>query len=376
MEDRYTNKKIKFFTCCIPIKGYYASIIMDLQRNQIKYIPHDLIDIVFGNKDKTIPEIIEELDYDDIETFHEYLDFLIENEFAFLLDKDEEQLFPQLSLMWDVPCFISNVVFILSDDTKAKLFDICEQLNTLLCTALHIVSYGDINFFELKQVIELFSKTSIESINISINYNESFLDENMNSLFETFSQISSINFYGTKKGTLKKYNLPIKTTTIQLKEFPCFGKINKTNFVSNIEFFTESQIHNNCLNRKLCIDSNGYIKNCPSMKEHYGHISEINLKEVVEKDEFKKYWNISKDKIDVCKDCEFRYICTDCRAFIKNPENIYSQPANCKYNPYICKWKGEKGYISVEECGNYTKKRGFVPNHRKITNINNKLWEE
>ncbi|WP_066439517.1 hypothetical protein [Chryseobacterium sp. CCH4-E10] len=30
---------------------------------------------------------------------------------------------------------------------------------------------------------------------------------------------------------------------------------------------------------------------------------------------FKKYRNLTKDQIEVCKDCEFLYICTDCRAY-------------------------------------------------------------
>ena len=55
------------------------------------------------------------------------------------------------------------------------------------------------------------------------------------------------------------------------------------------------------------------------------------------------------DKIIVCKDCEFRYICTDCRIFIKDNNNIYSQPLHCNYNPYIAKWEGESEYIPVEQ---------------------------
>lgn len=74
----------------------------------------------------------------------------------------------------------------------------------------------------------------------------------------------------------------------------------------------------------------------------------MNLKEVMQSQEFQKLWHIKKDDIKVCQDCEFRYMCMDCRAFIKDPKDIYSQPAKCPYNPYIAKWKGEEGYITVE----------------------------
>jgi radical SAM protein with 4Fe4S-binding SPASM domain len=112
------------------------------------------------------------------------------------------------------------------------------------------------------------------------------------------------------------------------------------------------------------------------MSRSFGNIKNTTLMQVIENEDFKKLWYISKDKIDVCKDCEFRHICTDCRCFIKDPNNIYSQPAKCPYNPYICKWQGEEGYIPVEECGMYSKETGFVPNKQKINELNKKIWGE
>ena len=56
-----------------------------------------------------------------------------------------------------------------------------------------------------------------------------------------------------------------------------------------------------------------------------------------------------KDAIKICQDCEFRHICTDCRAYLDNPKDLYSHPAKCTYNPYQAKWKNEEGYIPVTE---------------------------
>jgi len=120
-------------------------------------------------------------------------------------------------------------------------------------------------------------------------------------------------------------------------DFHC-GIVNMELFALNIEFFTESQHHNTCLNRKISIDEFGNIKNCPSMKESFGNVMNTTLKEAIEKNGFKKYWNIHKDKIHVCKDCEFRYVCADCRAYVEDPEDIFSKPLKCGYNPYTGKW--------------------------------------
>lgn len=85
------------------------------------------------------------------------------------------------------------------------------------------------------------------------------------------------------------------------------------------------------------------------MQKSYGNIQTTTLEEALNKSGFKDLWSIKKDDIKICQDCEFRHICTDCRAFIDDPNDIYSHPAKCTYNPYQAKWKGEEGYIPVIE---------------------------
>lgn len=140
--------------------------------------------------------------------------------------------------------------------------------------------------------------------------------------------------------------------------------------------FLESMSFNSCLNRKLCIDKDGNLKNCLAMPASFGNMADIKNGDKWLTPEFEKLWHINKDKIDVCKDCEYRYMCVDCRCFIKDPQNIYSQPSKCQYNPYIAKWANEAGYVPVEECGTYSKETGFVPNKKKIDALNKQIWGE
>jgi radical SAM protein with 4Fe4S-binding SPASM domain len=76
-------------------------------------------------------------------------------------------------------------------------------------------------------------------------------------------------------------------------------------FFIHIHTFTESQTHNTCLNRKLCIDADGNIENCPILE----NINDTTLQEFLTLTGFKDIWYINKDKIDVCKNCEFKYMC-------------------------------------------------------------------
>jgi SPASM domain peptide maturase of grasp-with-spasm system len=75
------------------------------------------------------------------------------------------------------------------------------------------------------------------------------------------------------------------------------------------------------------------------MKTSYGHIENTLLADVVENESFRKIWSVSKDAIKVCQDCEFRYICQDCRAYTNDENDPYSKPLKCKYNPYTGLWE-------------------------------------
>ena len=72
---------------------------------------------------------------------------------------------------------------------------------------------------------------------------------------------------------------------------------------------------------------------CKECKEDFEQIGEIHCPRCY------------KDKEEkVCKDCEFRYICTDCRAYTEkthtNEEGLdTSKPLKCGYNPYTGEWE-------------------------------------
>jgi SPASM domain peptide maturase of grasp-with-spasm system len=149
--------------------------------------------------------------------------------------------------------------------------------------------------------------------------------------------------FNTPSKKPKQYFLHSKSTSIyfsnRLLTNKLCGYILPEIFENNLELYTESLKYNTCLNRKISIDENGEIKNCPSMTKSFGNIKNITLEQAVNKEGFKDTWNIKKDDIAICKDCEFRHICTDCRAYLQNPYDIFSKPLKCGYNPYTNKWE-------------------------------------
>lgn len=116
----------------------------------------------------------------------------------------------------------------------------------------------------------------------------------------------------------------------------CCGIIDPALFVTNQMFFLESINKNSCLNKKLSISNNGDIKNCPSLPKVFGNIINDDPLSIILSSQYQYLWNVTKDQIDVCKECEFRYICSDCRAFLNSE---FDKPLKCKYNPQTAQYE-------------------------------------
>jgi len=200
-------------------------------------------------------------------------------------------------------------------------------------------------------------------------------ENNINELISKSNKISKIYIHSLlkeqKENVIKSDNTTIIFTKQKIDNSSYCGFISPEYFQVNHEMLLQSFNFNNCLYKKIGIDENGKIKNCPAMNNSFGNVNNICLQEIIKKKDYKKKWFLNKEKIEVCKLCEFRYICSDCRAFLKDPDNIYSQPAKCTYNPYIAKWEGEEDYIPVEEIGTYNKKGKFIIKEEYINSLIN-----
>lgn len=339
------EKKLKFFESCQVVKGVNQSIICDLQRYSYTTIPNDLFDVIkLIDKGLMVNEIKEIYNNKYNNEIEEYIDFLISNEFTFFTNTPH--FFPKISLEWKSPFRINNAIIELNDNTDFR--EIIYQLNNLKCKNIEFRLYdSNIDLSVIYKVIILIENECliISNIIFVLPY-----QEKVNDLLHTIISSSSraLNFivYNAKKElTIEKVyqkNNTIQYISSSIDSNKSCGCVHKLNFAINIELYTESLNHNTCLNRKISIDIDGNIKNCPSMAQNFGNIKNTTLEEALSHPDFKKYWNVTKDHIEVCKDCEFRHICTDCRAYTERThfsnDLDLSKPLKCGYNPYTNEW--------------------------------------
>lgn len=336
------NTFFHLYACCLLVKGAKRSMVCDVQRHSFNLIPNGLYEILTDHRQKSVDAIksIYQHQYDEVTD--EYLTFLIENEFGFLCEEEDLALFPDLDLSWEVPFHITNAIIDVNDHSQYDFVLIFDQFEKLGCKHFQLRSYTDRSLNYFSAILEALENRRIVSTEFIIKYNSEITLEDLKVLTDNHSRVHNLIVHSAPENKIMHRdpsgmgNIVFVSQSID-NESHC-GIISQDYFSINLKTFTESQKHNTCLNRKISVDAEGNIKNCPSMTKSYGNIRDTTLQEAIDKPGFKDMWFIHKDQIDVCKDCEFRHICTDCRAYLKDPENLYSKPAKCSYDPYTATW--------------------------------------
>ncbi len=202
---------------------------------------------------------------------------------------------------------------------------------------VQIQLYDEVNTIEISKFIRKFQdmKLSFEILSSAIYSNEQPLID----IFDEFRSIYRLCFFSSGKfsSTFDQYGRVLEYVDTPLSMKSC-GNISSKGFVPTRRFITLAKNANSCLYNKLAIDVRGCIRNCPSMPMVYGKIGESYFEDIIKLTHFQEVASIRKDDIEICRDCEFRYICTDCRAYINKPEEPNSKPLKCGYDPYSGEW--------------------------------------
>ncbi|WP_342647319.1 grasp-with-spasm system SPASM domain peptide maturase [Mucilaginibacter sp. CSA2-8R] len=321
--------KMTLFANCIPVRGATRSIICDLQRTTYEIIPSSMCEFLTYYSGKTLEEIKKDFSKEDQMIIDDYVNYLVDKEYVFFSDHPEN--FPPLNLEWDSPSMITNAIIDFDLASNHDFKKIIDQLTVLRCQALELRFFDVYPISFIKQLIEQTKNSSLRYVSLVIKYDAILNDINLKELLSANSVLTHILIHNCPYNVLSELENSVFYTTDELSDETHCGVISEFNFSVNITSFTESLHFNSCLNRKVSVDKRGEVKNCPSLAVSFGNINSVNLCDIVQQAEFKKTWTIKKDLIEVCKDCEFRYICTDCRAYVADP---FAKPLKCSYDPY------------------------------------------
>lgn len=323
----------KLFSCCIIVKGASRSIVCDLQRHTFEFIQNDFIHIVENSENFSMIEIREKYPH-----LHLQIDSLYQvlekNEYIFFTDMPD--MFPKINISkWDEPSIITNAIVDIDSYSNHNWEKIFYELNELGCRHIQLRTYieKDVDFYY--NILSLLHSNHLYSIELYVKFIPAFRKETLEKLVVNFPFIQQIVIHSSN--IYEEYafsNCRLLHVKEEINSESHCGVISPDYFTLNIKSFSEAQQWNTCLNRKVAIDKFGEIKNCPSMTKGYGNINDISINEIVNNSDFQNYWKMKKDDILICRDCEFRYLCIDCRAYIVNLDNNLSKPIKCGYDPY------------------------------------------
>ncbi|WP_228451829.1 grasp-with-spasm system SPASM domain peptide maturase [Chryseobacterium sp. SN22] len=282
------------FSNILVTTGAQRISITDLQRNNTELFPLELHDIITGLKTKPIQEVIHSYDTESQQFVKEYIDILLDKEFGFITNGNWDKNFPPLSYEFCIPNEITNAYLIL--DHLNDLLKIEKSLSNLGTEHLAILYRNSLLLNEFNHIEKVFQNSTITSIEIFSKFEEN-IDQNFIDRLEPLcARIFNLIFYDCAQPPFKpkdKYKFLVSFVKENIKLNSC-GKVDLKYFNTNLPKVLEAVNHNSCLHKKIGVDSNGNIKNCPAMPQTFGNIKDTTLEEALQHKDFKKYWNLQR----------------------------------------------------------------------------------
>jgi SPASM domain peptide maturase of grasp-with-spasm system len=323
-------------------KGIKRSLLIDLFHEVYFVIPNSLFEFLKTYNGKTLEHIYTDFKKDEHSTIEEYLGWLSNHNLIIISDNSMlKNIFDSLETEWDMPYEITNCIL----EMDERNIDFSKQ--TLINLSENRIPFVEIRFDwgiglpELVDVIKIAQRGTIKSVSLFINFSPSYTKKIFERYLKYLTVLDKIIIYNAPYSLEFKLHNGLTSVSFieeEITSFSC-GIISEKYFRANRPFYSETQKHNTCLNRKIAISKNGDIKNCPSFLTTYGNIRDISISEAINLPGFKDLWTITKKDISTCKICEFRDVCSDCRFFLEEPNNIYSKPLKCGYNPFTNEWE-------------------------------------
>jgi len=333
---RKLNTYIRFYECCIPIIGYKRAAIYDLQRSQVYFASNELIELIINTKEKTLGEIYTENNFQ-IGTLKKQLKYLLKNELIFFTLNPEN--FLELNKTIRKPNII-EFIYLKIDKISPEKINFLSNIDKTGANNLILISS---TFIKVDEILKILKSSKIKSINLVGKYDKLNFDK-IKKIITNDSRIRRCVFYESKEDI---NNLEyIKFTIKNLNQIFDNGISSILDLTVNIEAYIESLNFNLFYYQKIFIENNGDIFKFYGDSQILGNVYSDDLLDIVKTNKsLNDFWEVTKDLIEECKICEFRYICPDNRVFIKKNDYKFMHNTPCIYNPKNNKWN-EKNIIS------------------------------
>jgi SPASM domain peptide maturase of grasp-with-spasm system len=284
--------------------GKTGAIIVDLQKITCTTIPQFLCEILQDFENVDVPTL--RSIYDDQEsTIDKYFDHLVQKQLGFYTHEPER--YPRMSMEWQAPERIKFAVLQIADFSRFNYRDTLQQLEELMCKNMEVWVNGPYTLKDLKEFLSFSRGSMLRSITLVLPYNNDLAIRDYEELVSSFDKLGQIYLHKAPR-RIKLADSRVFGIRKDLGNYKkSFPNIQRDEYLIFMEFLTESMKYNPYYNGKICIDSDGFIRNCLTHSRHFGNIRERQLSSVADDPLFREYWYVNNDKILDIKDSEYRY---------------------------------------------------------------------
>lgn len=176
--------------------------------------------------------------------------------------------------------------------------------------------------------------------------------ENEDHLEQTQHFIESLgikpNGYDVIRNTMpgKKNSHYVTKTELLRPRYQC-----RPSFKTSYDEFYRFGVRNSCWDGKLAITASGDVIPCIFARSSVcGNVRSDSYDDILNC--LRAEWKRTKDSIETCRDCEYRYACHDCRPTAEGTSGVKnSKHLRCTYDPYTGEWgaiEDQKTEINVK----------------------------
>ena len=107
------------------------------------------------------------------------------------------------------------------------------------------------------------------------------------------------------------------------------------------EQFFQRRDRNGCLNGTIGVGADLSVRPCPMIEDRgMGHVGLEPLRATFRQRRHERYWQLTKEEVAGCSECEFRYACIDCTAVdLAKRREPALHAAVCAYDPARASWQ-------------------------------------
>lgn len=340
------DRTLYLYPSCKLVRGSAYSAIYDLERKRLHRFSSQYFRLfsMAAGEDGLSTGIVEQLNGVSRAIASSAIDYLVEHELVSDGRGRLAEMTVELASECNEPRAITSAIIDV-DDRPHDFAAIIRELDACQCPVMQVRSYGDlIGPEEIDHILRCVAGSTVQRLELLLRHSEALANFDWPRCFDVHQYLTVVQLHGAPSDRVEEHvlgpGLPPRLlawrTDLVTGPQGCGAISLETLNLPNVALFNELRQFNGCLNRKLSIRSDGQICNCPSLPETYGsNVSAVS--QIVKSAEFQDWWKIDKDSVEVCRDCEFRYVCTDCRANTPGGAR-YAKPVQCTYDPETGRW--------------------------------------